>query len=475
MKSIKYKLIIGAFAIAGLSSCNKEFLNDKPTTSVLLTDAIQSESDLQVATAGIYSALRAVDLYGRTLPVKGDLMGDNTFVITSNSGRYTTLNAYIFTANDSYALGIWQNAYLTIKYANTVIAAAATLPTSANVKQYLGEAYAIRALMHFELVRNFAPAYTLDNTKLGIPLVLKYDQNVLPQRNKISEVYTQVIADLESAYSLLSVYRGTAYFSKYSARALEARVYQSMGDWANAKTTALDVINNGGFTLTPSASYVSYWNNPSVQASGKVETLFEVASDVANNNAFDQIGYIYQQIAGNGYGDILATADLAGLYATTDVRKSLISTGTRSGQSGTAYFCLKYPNPSNTTDKDDTKVLRLSDILLIAAEAYYNANDFVNANIYLNKVAQQRDPSFLGYANTGAQVLEDILTERRKELAFEGSRFWDLVRLKRTFTKISNQSPLTTISVAPGNIALVFPIPQAEINANPNITQNTGY
>jgi hypothetical protein len=285
-------------------------------------------------------------------------------------------------------------------------------------------------------------------------------------------VYTQIIADLEKAYSLMTVYRGTAYFSKYAARALEARVYQTMGDWANAKLTALDVINNSGVSLVTSANYIAYWGNPAVQTSSKNETLFEVASDVSNNNGFDQLGYIYLT---SGYGDILATSDLYNLYAATDVRKGLITVGTRSGQSGTAYFVNKYPNPANSTDKDDTKVLRLADVLLIAAEAYYNTGDPINANLYLNKVAQQRDPSYVGYASTGTQILEDILTERRKELAFEGSRFWDLYRLQRSFTKVSNQNPLVTIAVSPSTTQLIFPIPLAELNANPNIAQNPGY
>ncbi|HXB06281.1 MAG TPA: RagB/SusD family nutrient uptake outer membrane protein, partial [Puia sp.] len=80
-----------------------------------------------------------------------------------------------------------------------------------------------------------------------------------------------------------------------------------------------------------------------------------------------------------------------------------------------------------------------------------------------------------GWNDTGALVLEDILIERRKELAFEGNRLWDLVRLGRTFTKWSSQTPLKTISVAPGNQFLVWPVPLAELNANPGIGQNPGY
>jgi hypothetical protein len=109
------------------------------------------------------------------------------------------------------------------------------------------------------------------------------------------------------------------------------------------------------------------------------------------------------------------------------------------------------------------------------AEAYYNTTDPVNALLKLNQVAKQRDPSFAGYTSSGAQILEDILTERRKELAFEGNRFWDLMRLQRSWTKIKNQDPLATVDVTPGNTNLLFPIPQTEMDANPNMKQNPGY
>ena len=475
----------------GASSCSKSFLDKKPYTSNDLSTAIASEVDLGVAVNGMYASLRATDLYGRSVPLKGDLMADNAFVATANSGRYLTVNNFSFTNSDGYALGLWQNAYIAIKYANTVITS--TLPASATVNQYVGEAYAVRALMHFELVRNFAHPYTTSPADPGIPLVTRFnigsfDPFALPARNTVKEVYTQILADLDTAYARMSTYKGTAYFSKYAARALQARVYQHMGDWANAKTAALDVINNSGWVMLSPAAYVApsgtvaagtyspggYWANPAVQTSSKNETLFEIACDITNNNGFDQLGGIYLTTGGY-YGDILGVAEVYNLYAATDVRKGLMATGTRSGQSGTAYFSYKYPNASNTVDKDDIKILRLSDIILVAAEATYNAGDIPNALVYLNRVAKQRDPAFAGYSSTGAQVLEDILTERRKELAYEGVRLWDLIRLGRSWTKIKNQNPLTTVLITPSSSALIYPIPVAELNANKNISQNPGY
>ncbi|MGZ3937448.1 MAG: RagB/SusD family nutrient uptake outer membrane protein [Flavisolibacter sp.] len=502
---MKHKqLIFSILAISvGLASCKKSFLNRDPYNAVPLSSAIQSESDLSVALNGVYASLRNTDLFGRTLPVKGDLMADNSFVTTANSNRYITLNTFTIGPADAYALAIWTNGYIVIKNANNVIKAGTGLTGSANVNQYLGEAYATRALMYFEMVRNFAHAYTVAPDDPGIPIVsdsLVFDPTITayrPARNSVREVYTKVIADLEKAYTLMTLYRGTGYFSKYAARALEARVYQNMGDWANAKTVALDVINNSGWVLLSPTAYVNpsgnlgtsgssssntyspggYWANPSVQTSTKNETFFEVASDLLSNNGFDQIGYIYLQVGG-GYGDILATDTLYNLYSATDVRRGLIPRAPanyRSGQSGNVNLNYKYPNPANGTDKDETKIIRLADVILIAAEAYYNLGDEANANLYLNKVAKQRDPSFAGWADTGPQVLEDILIERRKELAFEGQRLWDLVRLKRTWIKVKNQNPLSTLTVTFDNPQLIFPIPQAERDANPNITQNPGY
>jgi hypothetical protein len=489
---IIYTLLIGG--LVGIASCSKGYLTRLPYNGLPLATAIQAESDLLVANTAIYSVLRNTDLYGRTLPLKGDLMADNAFVTTNNSNRYISLNNMVFANNDAYAGAIWANSYVAIKYANTVINS--TLTPNANITQYIGEAYAIRALMHFELVRNYCHPYTIAPNDPGIPIVDSFNQAAQPGRGTVKDDYTAIIADLEKAYTMMTQYRGSAYFSKYAARALEARVYQTMGDWPNALTTSLDVINNSGWTMLGAAAYVSpsgslstkpslstyspggYWANASVQSSTKNETLFEVASDLTNNNSFDQLGFIYLQIGG-GYGDILGTDGLYALYAATDVRKGLYvqaPAGYRSGQLGNTNLNYKYSNPGGSGDKDDTKVLRLSDIILIAAEAYYNASDIPNANKYLNMVAKQRDPVFAGWADAGTQVLEDILIERRKELAFEGSRLWDLVRLGRSYTKIQQQSPAKSVAVAPGANVLVFPIPVAELNANTKLTpQNPGY
>ena len=131
---MKHKQLI--FSIIALSiafaSCKKSYLNRDPYNAVPLASAIQSESDLSVALNGVYSSLRNTDLFGRTLPVKGDLMADNTFVTTANSNRYITLNTFTIGPADAYALAIWSNGYVVIKNANTVIKGGTALPGSTN-------------------------------------------------------------------------------------------------------------------------------------------------------------------------------------------------------------------------------------------------------------------------------------------------------------------------------------------------------
>ncbi|GAC1604733.1 MAG: RagB/SusD family nutrient uptake outer membrane protein [Chitinophagaceae bacterium] len=473
-----------------LGSCSKSFTDKKPYNASVVSDAILNEADMNTSINGLYSSLRATDFYGRTYAVKGDLMADNCFLSSQNSGRYTQFNLYNIVVTDGYASNIWANGYKAIKNANLVINA--TIAMNDNVSQLQSEAYAIRALTLFDLCRNFAKPYTDNPDGPGVPIVLMFKPDAKPARNTIKEVYTQVLSDLNKAYSLAKFNQGTvmtfsatgktravnsSFLSKYAIKAILARVYQSMGDWTNARDAALDVVNNGGFTLVASSALVGYWNGTSPR-NDKAETMFEVTSDANNSVGDGTLANLYVPKTANGsYGDILATQAFYNSYAATDARKLLYNPTTRSGQLGIAYYVTKYP--IDPTNFDDVKIVRYADVLLILAEAYYNLADGTNALKYLNQVAQKRDPAFTGYISTGTQVLEDILNERSKEFAFEGYRFWDLYRLKRSFVKPQAQDAsnaiIQSIMVTPATTNLIFPIPNDERLINPGISQNPGY
>lgn len=461
---LKYKIILIAFAVTLISSCKKTFLDLKPPTSVTISQALGTEADMQVALRGAYSGLRNVDYYGRTLPVLGDLMADNAYQSLTNTNRYTVFNNYTFTVADGNITGFWNAAYQTILRANNIINS--NITGTSNVNEYRGEAYAIRALCYFDLVRWFARPYTDNPSGLGVPIVTKYDPDLKPARNSVSEVYALIINDLNQAYSLMSTYTNSSQFSKYAAKGLQAKVYLTMADYNNAKTAALDVINNSGFTLVSAANYIAYWNN-ALPTTNKVETLFEVSSDAIVSNGFDALPNIYSQA---GYGDMLASDDFYALLNPADVRKGLYQTGKRGGVN--AVFVNKYPNTYGT-DISDTKVLRLSEMYLIAAESYLPADE-TNALKYLNILTAARNEPAI--TSTGAQLFEDVITERRRELAFEGDRYNDLQRLKRDVVRSANY-PASARVIPYSNFRRILPIPQSELDANPNIRsqQNPGY
>ena len=467
---IKYKLLLVIVLLVTMGSCKKTFIELNPPTSLTPTQALGTEADLLVALRGAYAGLRNVDFYGRSMPVWGDLMADNAYLSALNTGRYIFFNDYSATkgatAADGNVLGLWTAAYSVILRCNNIINTG--VGSNANVDEYRGEAYAIRALSYFALVRHFAKPYSDDPSALGVPIVTTYDPEYKPGRSKVSEVYALMIDDLNKAYGLMTTakYTNSSQFSKYAAKGLQAKVYLNMGDKVNAKTAALDVINNGGFTSLTASSHASYWAAVTPRTD-KLETLFEVSSDAVANLSFDELSYFYSQ-QGN-YGDLMGSDDVYALFGAADVRKSLYITGTRAGLP--SVFVNKYP--TFAPDASDKKVLRLSELYLIAAEASLPANEG-DALTYSNFITSRRGANAI--ASTGAALFEDIITERRKELAFEGDRFHDLQRLKRDVIRSVNY-PASSRTVPYTVYRRLFPIPQTEVDANTSIKaqQNPGY
>lgn len=461
-----------------LGSCDKEFLEKEPYSSVPIETAITTEAELQAAVNGMYALMRDDNTFGRNIPVIGDLMADNTYVSSINSGRYLTQNNYTATASTGEASNMWTILYRTILRANTVINVDLPDADPEVVSQLKGEAYAVRALVYHELVKLYATPYTVNPNAPGVPIVTVFEQNAEPARNTVQEVYDQIISDYMQAYEMMSAdAENSSYMSKYAAKALQARAYLFMGDYEKAKEAALDVVDNGGYSLVTEENYVSYWANPT-PVTNKVGTLFEISVDAIDNNGSDDISNIYDQ---DRYGDILATPELVSLYADGDVRGvmtnedgeqvGVIVKGER-GNDKPAYIVNKYQNAGSSADRDDIKIIRYSEVLLILAEAQARTGDDAAALETLNMLVEER--GIAPYTSTGEQLIQDILTERRKELAFEGHRFWTLQRLNLPITRSVKNLP-SAREIAVDNFRRLQPIPQAEIDANPNIEQNPGY
>ena len=250
-------------------------------------------------------------------------------------------------------------------------------------------------------------------------------------------------------------------------------MYQFKGDWGNALATSQDVINTGGYFLVPSNQVVQFWSR-NTPRTDKVEVLFEVVFDAVQNAGLNSLPYFFDQ---SGYGDALAADSFYDLFSLTDVRRNLFLTS--SPVRGSVKVVNKYPN-TNSADKDEFKVLRLSEVYLIAAEAAYQTGNEPLALSYVNAIVNRRDPAFPGYSSTGQALLNDILLERRKELAFEGHRYWDIARYNLNVVRVNqagNYPGNVPLTIAADNFRRIMPIPQTELDANPNIRsqQNAGY
>lgn len=451
------------------SGCAKSFLNKTPSTSIPLDQALTTPVELKQALNGAYAALRNTGVYGANFLITGDVQADNVYVETSNIGAYVPQYTYTVLVNDPVPDQIWTNAYIGILRANEVINASLSSPSTDTIKS---QAYAIRALLYFKLVNIFATAYTTDSTAPGVPLVLSYNPDLLPKRNTVSEVYRQIVNDLQTALDPAPGYVSSVLLSRYAIEALLAKVYLYEGDKTDAKSTAVDVINAGVFKLASPANYNAFWNNPTIQTDAN-EVLFEVDVDQTNSNGTQSVGSYYI----NGFQELYASSQLYHLYSATDIRRTLLIPGlTKSGDS--AYLVNKFPNAQNP-DPDNLKVIRLAEVYLIAAESSLPGNE-PDALMYLNALMANRDPGFT-YTSSGPALLDFIVLERRKELAFEGDRLYDMNRLHLPINRIADPG---AIVLNPDHLSIPFPdyrriapIPQDEINTNPNIAseQNQGY
>lgn len=471
MKIIKSKIVLGVLAaglmLATFTGCKKEFLDLRPYTSLTPQDALATEADLRVAMTGVYQGIRAVNLFGRTVPILGDLMADNIYQSTSNSNRYTQYNLYAMAVSDGDAAGMWTSGYNAILRCNNIINS--PLTGTAGINQIKGEAKAIRALLYFTMVRFYARPYNDNPAALGIPIILTFDLTVKPPRSTVAEVYTQILKDLGEAYTDMTTFSNSSMMHKWAARALEAKVRLTRNDMAGALTAANDVITNSGFSVVSAANYKAYWNSATFRTD-KSETLFEVSSDVVGNNGFDALGYLYNQL---GYGDMIVSDPVYGMFTDTDVRKAIYRQSVPGNSRHPAVFSEKFMNIS--TDRDETKLLRMSEMYLIAAEASV-ASNAANAQNFLNYLISRRDPSQTPVASTGQVLTDEIIKERQKELLLEGDRIHDLNRLKAAVNR-SNNYPASARTIAYSFEKRLLPIPEAETNTNATIKaqQNPGY
>lgn len=468
LRILKSCLLIG---LLGLFSCGEDFLEIEPQQSLSISSAVTDLNSLNAAVLGVYNNLVTDEnSYRWDLLLVPDLRADNVYISSKNAGRFLGFDEYNLIAQSGRAEGQWVEGYQTIVNASNIInnVGDADILSSeqAEADNRVGEMHAVRALSYWNLVRNFARPFSADGgASPGVPFNNEgtTGEIITPSRESVATVYQQIVSDLETAIDLMTL-EEDGRFSKEGAQALLAKVYLYMEEWAMAESMASTVINSGRFSLYPDAdTWLASWG-----ANVGSEDIFTLINTPTDNGGVNSIGGIYDQ---DGYGDILATEDLFDTYTESDGRRDVMIRGDRlDGERDALFPEGKYPN--GETGQDYYKILRLADMYLIRAEARAEQGDEDGARADLDAVASRVDPGYTPSTATGDDLIDAIILERRKEFAFEGDRLYDLTRRQRSWTKFRTFEEFT---VNWDDDQVYNPIPQAEIDVNPNIDQNPGY
>ncbi|SES97291.1 RagB/SusD family nutrient uptake outer membrane protein [Hymenobacter actinosclerus] len=479
----------------GLTSC-KDSLEIQPQQGIDSSVALTTPEKVGGAVVGIYAKLDDPRLYGTDLILLPELIGGDGYIFWQGSFQnYRQIANRTQNSLLSNAALVWARAYEAINQANLVIDALPVVTDEELRAQYEGEALFIRGDMYFELVRLYAQQYKAGggNTQPGVPINLVPNRTLeeatvnLP-RASVEEVYQQVIADLKAAADKLPATNGTRA-TKYTAQALLARVYLQQGNYPQALSYADGVIKSSNKSLAGSVASVFANRNGS-------ETLFEIQQNDQNNagSANDGLATYFASDGGLGRGDVQILPAFANRYGPTDARgtdnlpasatKKLIykGDGARPGRLRT----LKY-----RAYGQNIPVIRLAEMYLIRAETNKRLGSTVGATpwqdvntIRLRSQADTLNPEKITVGDKkvnnplfGTVTVQDVLNERQLELAFEGFHIYDL---KRTNAVIVPAQPATddepaVPAVLSSDPLLILPIPQHDININPNLAQNPGY
>lgn len=451
MKILKNLLPIVAGA-AFLAACDNP-LNTDPTASIPFDEALDSPEEIAAAANGMYDALQVDGAYSRNLLVFPDMYTDNLDFSGTFSTDREVWSQNVRSTNGAVS-GIWGAAYDGINRANNVLAALDSVDAVDELEatQYRGEALFVRALNYHNLVRFFG----------GVPVVTSPTWEIGPDvnvaRGTVAQVYARITADLAQSIDLLDeieeegIRPRAGRANLYVARALLARVSLDLGQWAQARDLASEVIESGEYRLVEDYRNIFAVENGS-------ESIFEVQYTISDANSLSF--WFFPSAEGGRYGFNPTTVGFFG-----GANERLAGSVTFAPSEGW-YYVNKFFRIE--TGDDNVPVIRLAEMYLIRAEANWRLNAdpaTVRADVDVVRTRSGLAPLALTVV-TPAQLGTAILAERRAEFAYEGHRLFDLRRI------LGDAGAAEYLGIE--QFRLVFPVPQRELDANPALSQTQGY
>jgi hypothetical protein len=454
----------------------------------------------------VYNGVEGYGYWGRDIILEGDALSDNIVTNNSQSGnRYSTAN--VNSAGATF--NIWQNNYFYINQLNTIIAGIGnltglTVSQQALEAQILAQSYALRGLLYFDLARvygwepnniptsgpdagfNFSAVLRL--TPINTPDLASPKQN----RSTIAQTYTQIEADFNKAISLFQA-AGTSKpavpysFSESSAHGFLAKVYLYARDYPNCVTQCQAALNPTicSATLTPAGTYSKAFksipNPESLLELDYVQTV-QVAGVTGSNGS----PYTYTQPTGYGFtapglpggpnafstfgGQTVSPELIAAFESPNDDRKAMFYNSRTATTLSVFTWCNKYSG-ANGPYTDNIPMLRYSDVLLMQAEALAAQGQFPAAQALVIQLRAARN-ALTVTVPADITLNQFIQDERRRELFFEGNRFFDL---KRTGLGVTKAAATGVGTLSPGDYRLIAPLPASEVLFNPALPQNPNY
>jgi hypothetical protein len=471
------------------TSCQK-FLELEPhSQGIAVTNTtadsvyFKSANEVEAALAGAYADFKN-EYYELDYFVNGDAQSDDAYAGGDNPANFQ-IDDYKLDATNSNVSRDWGYLYSTIGKTNAIINNVSKVTdaalTATRKTEIVGEASFIRAFMYFQAVQLWGdvPLQLTEVKTISAAQLNDIYPIIFPARTAKSEVYRQIIADLETA---LANVRTTAphkgFATKGACNALLAKVYatQEPPDYNKVKLYC-DAVISGGYALLP--DYDQLWDNAHENSS---EAIFEINYNggITDGNWGTKIfrGLDWKKF------DLPANDLLKAFDAEGDMKRKNASV-TFQDVSGkwsdphypqTQYpFINKYRHFNEGSDQNYL-FLRLADIILLKAEALNELGDPTGAAVLVNQIRTRA-----GLGNTTASNQSDmrlaIEKERRLELAFEGLRWFDLKRTGRAISVMNAAVGASNENLGYNLTAshLVWPIPQAELDKNTKLVQNPGY
>lgn len=467
-----YKLLLAGAVLLG--ACDP--LEQIPVSIISENNFYRTGADAEAAIIGVYDGLQNYASNNMVLPPT--IMGDEADAV--RGGNFTRTETFAVTPTDGHIRNTWEDIYQAIGRANDVLEKVPTITDSnfseASRNRILGEARFIRGFMYLHLVRRFGK----------VPVVTEAfsspDQDYQPPRDEVDVVFNQVITDLQEAKNLLpaTVSPNKTRASKWAAAGILAKAYldrNAEGDKEKALAEINEIIASNAYSLVSAADYDQLFLTGAQNTS---ESIFEVGFGPAG---LEGSAYDHEYVPGQNFrvepsqkivNAFKADSALIVQNGKTEVRMAaaLEWHPTRARR----YYIDKYSKAHYTVTagriqaSTNVIVLRLADILLLKAELENEANRTPQAIDLLNQIRNRVNlPNTK--ASTQAEVRLAIEDERFKELAFEGHRYYDLLRTGRAMEVINNKGTrLTDLARA------IWPIPQFDIDQNPSLLpQNPGY